>query len=95
MNDAAKSDSARALRLRKLRFRAWHRGMRELDLLLGRFVDAQSGALSETDLKQFEALLDVPDRVVLAWLMGEEPVPDDQESPLIRQIIAWHGGTAA
>jgi len=95
MKNAENAGQDRPLRLRKLRFRAWHRGMRELDLLLGRFVDAESGSMSDREIGDFEGLLETPDRVVLAWLMGEEPVPADHDSPLIRRIMAWHGGVAS
>ena len=84
-------DDANAVRRRRLRFRAWHRGMREVDLLLGRFADAHVDGLGEDDLAAFEALLDVPDPVVLSWITGEAPVPSDMESPFLRRLIAFHG----
>src|SRR3990167_975843 len=46
-----------AMRRRRLRFRVWHRGMREVDLILGRFADAHLAELDEADLSSFEALL--------------------------------------
>ncbi len=90
MRDEGGSDDETAMRRRRLRFRCWHRGMREVDLLLGRFADARAETLSGDDLTAFEALLDVPDPTVLAWVLGEEAVPPDMDSPLIRQLIAFH-----
>ena len=84
-------DDANAVRRRRLKFRAWHRGMREVDLLLGRFADAHVDGLGEDDLAAFEALLDVPDPVVLSWITGGAPVPGDRESPFLRRLIAFHG----
>lgn len=81
---------ADAVRRRRLRFRAWHRGMREVDLLLGRFADAHLDALDEADLTSFEALLEVPDPVVLAWITSEMPVPGDRDTRLLRRLIAFH-----
>jgi antitoxin CptB len=81
-------------RRRRLSFRAWHRGMREVDLLLGRFADAHVKELSERELGSFEELLDVPDPVLLAWIVGEEAVPDDLDSPALRRIIEFHSPKA-
>jgi antitoxin CptB len=79
------------IRRKRLRFRAWHRGMREVDLLLGRFADATIAGLDESELAGFEALLDVPDQLVLAWITGEAAVPDEADSPLLRRLLAFHG----
>ena len=65
-----------AVRRKRVRFRAWHRGMREVDLLLGRFADAQLADLGGEELAAFEALLDVPDQDVLAWLTDAGEPPD-------------------
>ena len=56
-------------------FRAWHRGTRETDLILGRFADAHVAAFSDAELADFERLLDVPDPDIFAWVTGTEPVP--------------------
>ena len=79
-----------AMRRRRLKFRAWHRGMRELDLLLGRFADASLDKLDEMDLAAFEAILDVPDPEILAWITGEEAIPVASDTPFLRQLIAFH-----
>ena len=42
-------------RRRRTLFRAWHRGMREMDLIMGRFADAEIGTLSDEELTTFEA----------------------------------------
>jgi antitoxin CptB len=83
-------DGEDAMRRRRLKFRCWHRGMREVDLLLGRFADARLDGLSGEELTAFEALLDVPDPEVLAWVMGEEQVPPEMDNSLVRQLIAFH-----
>jgi antitoxin CptB len=78
------------VRRRRLIFRAWHRGMREVDLLLGRFADAHISDLTDEEIASFESLLDFPDRDILAWVIGEAEVPEDTESPALRRIIAFH-----
>src|SRR5947207_12846920 len=63
-------------RRRKLLYRAWHRGMRETDLIMGRFADASIEQLAAAELVEFEQLMEVPDRELLAWITGEAVVPD-------------------
>jgi antitoxin CptB len=62
-------------RRRKILYHAWHRGTRELDLLLGRFADSAIGELTESELDEFEALLEVDDRELFGWILGKQPVP--------------------
>lgn len=65
------------VRRRRACFRAWHRGTREMDLLLGRFADAYIARLSARDLAGFEALLSLPDPDLFAWITGQEPAPHE------------------
>ena len=83
-------EDANTVRRRRLTFRAWHRGMREVDLLLGRFADASVGDMDEVQLVAFEALLDLPDPDILSWLTGETAVPPEHDSPFVRRLIAFH-----
>jgi antitoxin CptB len=62
-------------RRKRLAFRAWHRGMKELDLLIGGFADRHLAELSPAQLDRFEALLDVPEPLMYRWLMGHERPP--------------------
>lgn len=78
------------LRRRKLRYRAWHRGTREMDLLLGRFADAELETLSEADVDALERLIELPDPDLFSWLMGESPVPTENDTPMFRRIQAFH-----
>ena len=78
------------LRRRKLLFHAWHRGMRETDLILGRFADAAIVQLTDAELTQFEHLMEVPDRELLAWVTGEANVPAAYETALFRRLLDFH-----
>jgi antitoxin CptB len=78
------------MRRRKLLFHAWHRGMRETDLILGRFADATVVQMTDVELTQFEHLMEVPDRELLAWVTGEAAVPAAHETPLFRQLRDFH-----
>ncbi|WP_442756251.1 succinate dehydrogenase assembly factor 2 [Methylocystis sp. JAN1] len=78
------------IRRRRIKIRAWRRGMRELDILVGGFVDARVDALSDAELDEMEALLDLPDAELLSWLAGGAPPPPERDTALLRAIIAFH-----
>ena len=77
-------------RRRKILFRSWHRGMREMDLIMGRFADAEIAALSEEELDEFERLIELIDRDLLSWITGEAPVPENYDTALFRKLKAFH-----
>jgi antitoxin CptB len=86
MTGMTRSSAGLDARRRKALYRAWHRGMREADLVLGGFADREIAAMSESDLARFESLLDCPDREVIAWIMGEVPVPGHHDTAMFRRI---------
>lgn len=63
-------------RLKRLRYRAWHRGTREADYMIGCFFDRFHAGWSETEIVWFEALLDEDDVEIMAWALGTQPVPE-------------------
>jgi antitoxin CptB len=73
-------------RLRKLRFRAWRRGFREADLIIGQFADAELERFSEEELGQFEALLEQPDQDLYAWIIGQAPAPQVHDTPVLERL---------
>ena len=77
-------------RRRRARVRAWRRGLREMDLIMGGFFDAHGATLSADELAEFEALLDESDRDVFSWISGELPLPADRDGPVFRRITAFH-----
>ena len=92
MNATPLSSSELDPRRRKLLFRARHRGMRELDMLLGGFADARLASLSAAEAEEFERLMDLSDRDVLAWLMREGPAPAGFASGLLEAVMAFCNG---
>lgn len=76
-------------RRRRTLYRAWHRGTREMDLLLGRFADAEIAGLSDADLTAFEALMEVPDKDLFGWLLGREAVPQNYSGGVFERIRAF------
>jgi antitoxin CptB len=77
-------------RRKRLRFRAWHRGTREMDLVLGRFVDANVAALSDEEIATLETLMEAPDPELYLWIAGTADVPSNYDTALFRKIVAFH-----
>jgi antitoxin CptB len=72
---------------RKLLWRATHRGLKELDLVLGGFAKQQVRDLSRTELDQFSEIVGLPDTDLFAWLMREKPAPIERW-PLLSRVLA-------
>ncbi|ODN70833.1 succinate dehydrogenase assembly factor 2 [Methylobrevis pamukkalensis] len=77
-------------RRRRILYHSWHRGTREMDLLLGRFVDSAIGDLPEADLDRLEELMEVEDKLLFAWIIGREPPPPEHDGPTLARIISFH-----
>ena len=75
-----------ASRLARARFRAWHRGTREADLMIGGFFDRHHAAWAETELAWFEALLDEDDVDVMAWALRAQPAPARFAGPQLEAL---------
>jgi len=78
------------VRRRKLLFRAWRRGVREIDLIVGRFADAHIGTLDESALDDFAALIEVPNAALYAWVTGAETIPQNYDTAVLRELIGFH-----
>jgi antitoxin CptB len=79
-----------AVRRRRMAFRAWHRGTREMDLILGRFSDSELAGLSAADLDAFEALMEWPDTDLYRWVTGDTPPPAAVDTALFARLRAFH-----
>lgn len=90
MSGTTRSSADLDHRRRKVLFRSWHRGMREMDLIMGRFADKEIGTMSDGDLDLFELLIEVPDRDLLAWITGEKPVPENYLTPVFKRLKSFH-----
>jgi antitoxin CptB len=78
-----------SMRLRRLRYRAWHRGTKEMDLMLGPYADARLGEMEVAELDRFETLLEEADTDLLKWLMGQEPTPADADAELLADLLKF------
>ena len=74
MNSADRPD---VIRLRRIQFRAWHRGTREADYMIGGYFDRYSATWGEAEIVWFEALIEEDDVDIMAWALGTQEVPSE------------------
>ncbi len=77
-------------RRRRVLFRAWHRGMREMDILMGKFADSELAKLSDVELDEFEALMDAPDPEIFKWMTDAVEIPREFQTALLARLKAFH-----
>jgi antitoxin CptB len=90
MTGSTRSSNGLDPRRRRLLYRAWHRGMREMDLIMGRFADAMLERLTESELDEFERLMEAPDPDLYRLIAGEMPVPPDYDCAMLHRLRAFH-----
>jgi antitoxin CptB len=78
-----------ATRKKRLLFRAWHRGTREADLILGSFAEASLAGFDAARLDQFEALLECPDAELFDWITGRSVPPAEHDTAVLRLLLAF------
>jgi antitoxin CptB len=88
MTGTTRSSDGLDIRRKRLLFRCWHRGTREMDLLLGRFADTEIATLTDAELDELERLIDIPDPDLYAAVTGDKPLSGVSESPLFARIKA-------
>ncbi|OWV70818.1 hypothetical protein ATY77_14650 [Rhizobium sp. R634] len=76
-------------RRRRILFRCWHRGIREMDLVFGQFAEAELATLSEVELDEFETIMAEEDNDLLRWIMGTWPVPERFQTPMFARLAAY------
>ena len=90
MTGSTRSSEGLDVRRRRLLFRSWHRGIREMDLILGRFADAHIGELSEPELDDYERLIENPDPDLLNWVTGTSATPVSYKTAMLRRLRDFH-----
>lgn len=75
---------------RRALYRSWRRGTREMDLLMGRFADAEIDRFTAEEFEQFEALIEAPDRDLFAWIAEKEAIPANYDTDVFRRLKAFH-----
>lgn len=82
-----KSNESLENRRKRLRFRSWHRGMREMDLLMGSYADAHINSFDNDQLDRYEVLLELSDPDLYNWMTGREPVPAEHDNDVMRLLM--------
>lgn len=80
------------IRRKRLRYRAWHRGTKELDLLLGTFADSHLADMEETELEAFEVLCNLPETILYRWVTGAGTLPDHADDAIAQDLLAFSRG---
>jgi antitoxin CptB len=92
MTGSTRSSGGLDDRRKRLLFRCWHRGTREMDLILGRFADAEIANLSDVELGELEYLMEVPDPDLYAALTGNRPAAPEYADGLFARIKSFRTG---
>ena len=90
MSGTTQSSAGLDVRRRRALYRAWHRGTREMDFILGRFTDAELDRLSDADLDAFEYLLEAPDTDLYEWVTGRTEAPPQYDTDVFRRLRDFH-----
>lgn len=77
------------IRRKRLIYRSWHRGTREMDLILGRFADKHVGTFSDAELDQYESVLTCSDPDLYNWITGREAAPASHAGPVFTRLKAF------
>ncbi|MEZ5923623.1 MAG: succinate dehydrogenase assembly factor 2 [Hyphomicrobiaceae bacterium] len=80
-----------ATRLKRLQYRASHRGTKEMDWLLGRFAEARLDGMGASEIDLFEALVALPDPDVQAWILSPSLPVDPAYAAIIAELRRFHG----
>jgi antitoxin CptB len=76
-------------RLKRLKYRAWHRGFREADLILGPFADTHAESLTDAQLDALEILLEQPDQDLYEWIVEKTPTPPEFDGEMMNLLKAF------
>ncbi|MEN3930883.1 succinate dehydrogenase assembly factor 2 [Microvirga sp. W0021] len=89
MTGTTRNSSELDPRRRRILFRSWRRGTREMDLIMGGFADENLPGMSEAELDEFERIVEVLDIDLYKWINGEAPLPDEYDTPLMHRLISF------
>ena len=76
-------------RRRRILYRCWHRGIREMDLVFGQFAEAEIAGLPDGELDELETIMAEEDNDLVKWITGEKPVPEQYRTPLFERIASY------
>ena len=74
---------------RRLLWRATHRGIKEMDLIVGGYAKAHLAMMDAHTLAAFADILEIPDQLLLSWVTNQEAVPENQKSKMLDDVLAF------
>lgn len=83
------AESNLEIRRKRAYFNSWHRGTREMDLLIGGFADNHLADLTAQDLERYEHILQQADSDLYNWITGQAGIPEDLDSELFRKLCKY------
>lgn len=89
MPESAEKDNI-SINRKRLAFRSWHRGTREIDLLLGRFADAHVPDFDAEQLDMYDRFLNNSDPDIYNWISRAEPVPPAEDNAVVQLLLAFY-----
>ena len=72
---------------KRLIYRAWHRGTREMDMLIGGFAKSHVPEFSSDELSEFENILNMPDQDLYDWYSGRKQIPENQSGHVMKKFL--------
>lgn len=91
--ETASDDPLTATRRKRLIFRSWHRGIREMDLIMGRFADTHVQGMSVAELDTLEAVLEIPDQVLYDMLVRKADAPEGIDPAFFAALVHFANST--
>jgi antitoxin CptB len=82
-------EDALTIRRKRAYYNSWHRGTREMDLLIGGFAEEHLAGLTAEDLGRYEHILQQPDDDLYAWITGRAEIPPDLDHELFRTLCKY------
>ena len=76
-------------RRKQLRFRSWHRGTQEADLIIGSFADQHIDEMGVEELNLFERVLEIPDPVLYDWIIGNSEPTEDMHNKVLDALLSF------
>ncbi|WP_337266739.1 succinate dehydrogenase assembly factor 2 [Oryzifoliimicrobium ureilyticus] len=89
MTGVSLSSAGLDARRRRILFRCWHRGLREMDLVFGQFAERELATLTDAELDQLELIMSEEDNDLLRWVMGTWPVPERLRVPMFERLCDY------
>ncbi len=89
MTGLTRSSADLSPRRRRILYRCWHRGIREMDLVFGQFAEDEIATLSDAELDEFEAIMGEDDHDLHAWITGANPLPEHLRTPLFARVASY------